>query len=272
MTLKQKLTNRLEVLAEQEPIVESVKENLQNKIVPLNANAATLVNCVPEFAISLSDAKERITMLQHFVKEMMIPNVDYDMIPKCDKPSLFKSGAEKLCDIFGFSKHIEIMNRMEDWEKGIFHYEVKATLISKRTGMIEAEGIGCCNSRERKYKSSDPFSIMNTILKMAKKRALIDAVLSATRSSGIFTQDIEDVESCNPQIKSNELLIKQNFVQINPINKAQLTEIFTIVAQKKIPVNKMMDLMLKKYKVAKSKLLNEQQANDLIKYLKSYSG
>jgi hypothetical protein len=29
---------------------------------------------------------------------------------------------------------------------------------------------------------------------MAKKRALIDAVLSATRSSGIFTQDVEDME------------------------------------------------------------------------------
>lgn len=33
----------------------------------------------------------------------------------------------------------------------------------------------------------------NTILKMAKKRAKIDAVIAATRSSGIFTQDIEDI-------------------------------------------------------------------------------
>jgi hypothetical protein len=34
----------------------------------------------------------------------------------------------------------------------------------------------------------------NTVLKMAKKRAKIDATLSATRSSGIFTQDIEDMD------------------------------------------------------------------------------
>lgn len=33
----------------------------------------------------------------------------------------------------------------------------------------------------------------NTVLKMAKKRAKIDATLSATRSSGIFTQDLEDM-------------------------------------------------------------------------------
>ena len=32
----------------------------------------------------------------------------------------------------------------------------------------------------------------NTILKMAKKRALVDAMLSATRSSELFTQDLED--------------------------------------------------------------------------------
>lgn len=32
----------------------------------------------------------------------------------------------------------------------------------------------------------------NTILKMAKKRALVDAVLSATAASSLFTQDIED--------------------------------------------------------------------------------
>jgi hypothetical protein len=34
----------------------------------------------------------------------------------------------------------------------------------------------------------------NTILKMTLKRAKVSAVLSATRSSGVFTQDMEDVE------------------------------------------------------------------------------
>ena len=85
-------------------------------------------------------------MLQSFVREMMVPNVDYGLIPKCDKPSLFKSGAEKLCDIFGFSKRVEVLNRIENWETGVFHYEVKISLYNKRTGLIEAEGIGSCNN------------------------------------------------------------------------------------------------------------------------------
>ena len=44
---------------------------------------------------------------------------------------------------------------------------------------------------EKKYRTSDPYNIINTVLKMAKKRALIDAVLSATRTSGIFSQDLD---------------------------------------------------------------------------------
>ena len=35
----------------------------------------------------------------------------------------------------------------------------------------------------------------NTVLKMAKKRALVDAVLTATAASDIFTQDLEDISA-----------------------------------------------------------------------------
>jgi hypothetical protein len=39
--------------------------------------------------------------------------------------------------------------------------------------------------------NEDVCTLVNTLLKMAKKRALVDAVLSVTRSSGLFTQDEE---------------------------------------------------------------------------------
>lgn len=44
-----------------------------------------------------------------------------------------------------------------------------------------------------KVPNDDLATYKNTILKMAKKRAKIDATLSATRSSGIFTQDMDDI-------------------------------------------------------------------------------
>jgi hypothetical protein len=92
-----------------------------------------------------------------------------------------------------------VTNRTEDWDTGFVAYEVKVTLINKRTRDTEAEGIGSCNSRERRYKSQDAANVANTLLKMAKKRALIDATLSATGCSSIFTQDIEDMDASEPQ-------------------------------------------------------------------------
>lgn len=50
---------------------------------------------------------------------------------------------------------------------------------------IEGQTIG-------RVENDDIYSQVNTILKMAKKRALVDAALSAGRLSDIFTQDMED--------------------------------------------------------------------------------
>lgn len=44
-----------------------------------------------------------------------------------------------------------------------------------------------------KIEHDNPADYYNTVLKMAKKRAHIDAVLTATAASDIFTQDIEDM-------------------------------------------------------------------------------
>jgi hypothetical protein len=224
-----------------------------DNVIPFRKGGLSIL---PELAITLSQAKERIEMLQQFVKEMMVKGVDYGYVPGCEKPSLFKAGAEKLCDIFGFSKHIEVINRVEDWQKGFIHYEVKAVLICKRTGLVETEGLGSCNSKEKKYRFQDAFTLANTMLKMAKKRALVDSVLSATRSSGIFTQDIEDLGlDFQKQAKK-------------PVNKKQLTEIFALVSEKQIAISEMKLLLKEKYNVNESKYLTSSQAENLISYLK----
>jgi hypothetical protein len=51
------------------------------------------------------------------------------------------------------------------------------SIASQTTGRVPNEAI---------------YDQINTIIKMAKKRSYIDATLSATRTSGIFTQDMED--------------------------------------------------------------------------------
>jgi hypothetical protein len=286
--LKQKLAELVERNSSEIEYMEDNNMNInsKNNVVSIVSNEDKIVSVVPEFAVTISEAKARINMLQDFVKEMMIPNVDYGLIPGCNKPSLYKSGAEKLCDVYGFSKRIEIINRIENFDKGIFVYEIKATLVNKRTNAIEAEGIGSCNNKEKKYKNMDGFTICNTILKMAKKRALIDAVLSATRSSALFTQDIEDIHGDYTEVKSNTIIIKNkaeesnesNIIQsryattqeesaIDPIFKEQIHVMHSLVKQLGIPTEKMRTLIAEKYDVAKSSELNSVQANELIEFL-----
>ncbi len=126
------------------------------------------------------------------VAKTLKPYVDYGVIPGCKKPSLLKAGAEKLAAHYGFSTSISIENRYENYDKKLVAYEVKVTVYDA-TGKIRAEGIGAANSCERKFMKGDFFSQINTVLKMAKKRAYVDGILTATGASSIFTQDIEDI-------------------------------------------------------------------------------
>lgn len=52
-----------------------------------------------------------------------------------------------------------------------------------------------------RVENPDIIDSKNTVLKMAKKRAKIDATIGATRSSGIFTQDMEDLVAVPPAAK-----------------------------------------------------------------------
>lgn len=190
-----------------------------NNIVPFSFNTEVNESSLPNIVISSAEAKQRINELQVFVQDVMVKGVDYGLVHGFSKPTLLKPGAEKLCDVFGFSKTADVVNRIEQWDKRIFAYEVKMTLIRKDNGVIEAEGLGAANSKEASFRQQDPYTIINTILKMAKKRALIDAVLSATRFSGLFTQDIEDF----PKQPNNNTSTERS------VTKYQLQKIFSIV-------------------------------------------
>lgn len=229
---------------------------VNSKVIPIKERNVK-VNLVPSLAISLAEAKERIDILEQFVKEMMKEGLDYGMIEGFRKPTLLKPGAEKLCDIFGFSKHVNIVNRIENWEEGIFAYEVKVTLVSKQTGYMEAEGIGTCNNKEQSFIDQDPFSLVNTLLKMAKKRALIDAVLSATRASGLFTQDVEDLPKAISQTKGGDA----------PATNKQLQMIFRTVSELNMRPEVAKEMMQMMFQVDHSTKLTKQQASSFIQDL-----
>jgi hypothetical protein len=165
-----------------------------------------VLDYAPKFEISINESKNRFKELKDFIKQQMKDGEDYGIIPGCKKPSLYKAGAEKLEFIMGFYHTFTLMNSITDFEKGFVYFQYKCELFHKKNNIKAGECIGSCNNKEKGRSNQDMFTTVNTIDKMAQKRAYVGAVLSAARASASFTQDIED----NPEIVAPEERKKVN--------------------------------------------------------------
>ena len=74
---------------------------------------------------------------------------------------------------------------------GLYSYTMNCKLLN-RAGEVVGQGVGHCSTMETKY-IRNPRDLGNTVLKLAKKRALVDAVLSTFGLSERFNQDLEDL-------------------------------------------------------------------------------
>lgn len=135
---------------------------------------------------------QKIKQFQALVQSQFTQNHDFGVIPGTGKPTLLKPGAEKLIMLLGLTTEFEIIESERDFDEGFFQYQVRCTLL--KNGISVTQGFGSCNTMEKKYLKQDPYTMDNTVLKMAKKRALVDAALLVGSLSDVFTQDIEDMD------------------------------------------------------------------------------
>lgn len=146
-------------------------------------------------SLSADDVIGQVKLIQKVLDGVMQENVHYGKIPGCGpKPTLLKAGAEKLCLTFRLAPQFVELPGSSETDSYVC-YKIKCDLVHIPTGDFRGSGLGVCNSKERKYRSSSPLDIQNTIYKMACKRALVAAVLVSTAASDIFTQDLEDMPS-----------------------------------------------------------------------------
>ncbi|SHE54451.1 hypothetical protein SAMN02746091_00616 [Caloramator proteoclasticus DSM 10124] len=206
------------------------------------------------------DVKNEINSYQlivNYIKENFKDGEDYGKIAEYPKPSLLKSGAEKLCSLLNFSVQVEILEKVEDFKEGIFHYVCKCTLKNS-LGRTVSEGLGSCNSRESKFLNQNPYGVANTVLKLSKKRALVDAILTATRTSGMFTQDIEELDE----------IINTN-IKVNLATASQKAFIAKLAKDKGMSETQLMDFTKKVTGKEKSKDWTKDDAAKIIKTLKN---
>lgn len=175
-------------------------------------------------SLTAADIRATVNLMQDVMLEVMKDGTHYGTIPGTRSKSLYKAGAEKLMATFRLAAKPEVEDLSDGGE---IAYRVTVNLLSAN-GTFVGAGIGECSSAEDKYSwraavcdeewdetpenrrrikyakwqgrvekkkqvRTNPADVANTILKMAKKRALVDAVITATAASDIFTQDIEDL-------------------------------------------------------------------------------
>jgi hypothetical protein len=196
---------------------------MENEIMEVCNNGLSIIDTIDNSGIQVT--MQKIAKFQTLVQSALKKGHDYDTIPGTPKPTLLKPGGEKICMLMGVNPEYEFIDKTEDYTNGFFSYNVRCTLM--RNGNPVAQGVGNCNSKEKKYRyitvdldkipfGIDPavcekttnsygkekyrienpniYDVVNTILKMSKKRAFIDAVLQLAALSDIFTQDIEDMK------------------------------------------------------------------------------
>ena len=99
-------------------------------------------------ALSASAIRAQVDLIQHVMKEVMIKDTHYGIIPGTPKPSLYKPGAEKLCLTFRLDPQYESTERYVGE-----HCFVKSrcTLYHQTTGRRLGSGEGSCSTKEAKY-------------------------------------------------------------------------------------------------------------------------
>ena len=219
--------------------------------------------------LTVDEAKESDDEMSRFIDEVLVSGVDYGIVPHTSKPTLLKPGAEKILNFLGLIARTEVVNRIEDIGAGYFAYECKVYVID-RDGVVRGEGVGITNSKEGKYAKSTGFAVQNTILKMAKKRALVDATLNVGAISGRFTQDVEDmnIEPDAPVGKNPEELRTQPKAP-RPATKKQIEYLEKLMAQHNTSAAGMNKYVKQYYGVEDYHNINGVQASELIEKYKT---
>lgn len=135
---------------------EKAQESRTLEVIPANPSGFGGIERLDPGRIQELIAQKK--MVDQLIAELMEPGVDYGIVPGTDKPTLYQSGAEKLCQLFNLRPewekvYDEIDTGRPDDEGKSGHFSVLSIcrLYSMRTDKLRGEGRGRCSTREAKY-------------------------------------------------------------------------------------------------------------------------
>lgn len=172
---------------------------------------------------SAAEIKAQRDLILDVMRTVMKENIHYGTIPGCDKPSLWKPGAEVLFSTFRIAAD-PMVEDLSTHDEARFRVTVHATSAS---GAHLGSSVGECSTNEEKYKwrrvtcteeweatsedrrrlkwkkgegkaystmqvRTEIADVRNTALKIGHKRGYVSLALQVTAASDVFTQDVED--------------------------------------------------------------------------------
>jgi hypothetical protein len=172
------------------------QEPIEAELVTVNKTQLRSVSVSPnQLRKQMQRDQEMRAVIDEYIKNNMTPGKDYGSIEVkkgsgiMSKPGLFKPGAEKFCGLFKirptFRKDPETVEMLGS-TAGIIAYICE--LVDSR-GQIMGEGRGTAKTDPVHGADFD----INKQVKIAQKRAQVDAVLRTGGLSDFFTQDLEDM-------------------------------------------------------------------------------
>jgi hypothetical protein len=159
-------------------------------------------------AMSLKQVTDRVNLVHKVLDTVMKKDTHYGTVPGCGgKMVLLKPGADVLAMTFRLVPQFAV-TRTEMLD-GHREYDVTCSMYSAEGSML-GQGVGSASTMEKKYRyrkdakgnqaeNHDIADVYNTVLKIAKKRAHIDATLTVTGAADLFTQDLIDEDQEPPK-------------------------------------------------------------------------
>lgn len=175
---------------------------------------------------AIQETMQSIALLQEMVRDLLIRGIDYGRIPGTPQDSLWDPGASQIISAFNCYPGERRMIKLEDSAEKIVAC-VEVPIISRATGQVVSTGIGAASTMETKYKyrwvaspqewgydeaaiktlktklskddegnevtlyrisNPEHSELLNTIVKMASKRAEVDGAESLPGVSSVLRQ------------------------------------------------------------------------------------
>jgi hypothetical protein len=160
--------------------------------------------------MSVKQVADRVNAVHQILENVMKPGTHFGTVPGCgDKKVLLKPGADLLAMTFRLVPQFKV--ERTDLPDGHREFDVTCSMFNP-AGELLGQGVGSASTMEKKYRyrwdgsgkdrkqveNPDIADVYNTVLKMAKKRAHVDATLTVTGAADLFTQDLIDEEDAKP--------------------------------------------------------------------------